>query len=207
MYVEMLRDSIKGDHALLLLPDALVDLSLYGHKISFSSPSPNTDNHLIKHPDLGEKYLRRVFTGFELLLYKLCHLLFEQGRFDYKWETEKSRSRFRKILGQFDTNDRAALADMFEEIFYVRDAFAHSFVDLADIIYRDIPLKHCFGETYLGGDYDHAPFRFIDDLNFLYSPFVAKFREMQWHQFDKNKFGAVCSAHIAKRSLGPSVRR
>src|SRR5262249_20449112 len=47
-----------------------------------------------KHPQLA---VRQVFPGLELILYVMCHIMFEEQRHDYEWETEKTRVRLAKV--------------------------------------------------------------------------------------------------------------
>ena len=47
-----------------------------------------------KAPGAEREYLRQVFTSFEFVLFKLCHIKYKDLAPDYTWECERSRGRF-----------------------------------------------------------------------------------------------------------------
>ena len=95
---DILKASISEPYAILFFKAKLMQITPYGTRLSIVySPHKSEENYLLAHPELSDKFLRQIFTGFELVLYKLCHIhLHEQSR-DYQWETEKTRQRIRKI--------------------------------------------------------------------------------------------------------------
>jgi hypothetical protein len=118
----LLSHSIKGTYAMLFLPGRMIQISPYGMELSIAISKRNTDNYLTIHPKLNEKFLRQVFTGLENILYVICHIMFERQRYDYEWETEKTRERFAKIVSLLTVKNSNDYNKLFEDIFFVRDA-------------------------------------------------------------------------------------
>src|ERR1700736_4306666 len=85
-----IEGSMRGTSALLFFPGKFYEISPFGTKISHFVG--HTEKHLVNvilaYPNLDEKYLRRLFTGIELLVFKVCHLQLESQRRDYHFETE-----------------------------------------------------------------------------------------------------------------------
>ncbi|MEA2895454.1 MAG: hypothetical protein QOJ84_1069 [Bradyrhizobium sp.] len=149
-------------------------------------------SYLIAFPELDEKFLRQAFTGLELVLYKICHIVLEDQKTDYHWETQKTRQRFRRIRTLLSVEDWKSFERLFDNVFFVRDAFAHSFIQLDEIKYDGVPLSDCFGDSYLGhtrrdGEI-HGARIFTDDLTKLFEPIMRLFCEHQLKQIDAKKF-------------------
>lgn len=200
----ILTHSIRGTFALLLFPSTMIQITPYGTSYSraLSGRDSEIDNYLTIHPQLDEKYLRRAFTSFEFVLFKLCHIRYENLKSEYMWETEKTRTRFKKILSELPSRMPVNARTLFDELWYVRDAFSHSFIDIDEIKYRGIKLRDCFGQTWTGGSHDRAEFSFVQDLNELYDPIIELFVECQTQQLDAIKFSALSDEVIRDRTLG-----
>jgi hypothetical protein len=70
--LQLLRSSIKGSFAIFCLPARLFEISTFGTKIHhWMTDKPNDCNFLTHSLSLDKKGLRRLFTGIELLIYKL----------------------------------------------------------------------------------------------------------------------------------------
>jgi hypothetical protein len=96
---EVLSNSINDVYALLFLPDRMIQITPHGISLSIALRSfRGADNYLLLYPSLTEKFLRQAFTGFEFVVYKLSQLRFENNRHDYKWETESTRARLRRLF-------------------------------------------------------------------------------------------------------------
>jgi hypothetical protein len=165
------------------------------------------ENYLLAHPNLDDKFLRQIFTGFELLLYKLCHIHFHEQSREYQWETEKTRQRIRRLKTVLDVSSWLDYTEGFDEIFFVRDAFAHSFIEIENIKYRGIPLSECFGNSYLGDSMRGAAADgariFMDDVTILFEPIMNVFKTIQLRQIDERKFAKLCDRLLTSRSLAP----
>lgn len=199
----ILQNSIRDTFAMIFFEASMIQITPYGIVFSMTYKSTNVGNYLTMHPELNEKYLRTVFTGFELLLYKLAHICLEKHAHDYQWESERTRRRFSRLCKLLKVHDEKIYKDLFDEIFFVRDAFAHSFVDVDKIKYRGAPLSQCFGQSWVGRSYAGASAIFIDDLNALYAPVMDLFMAHQFEQFDASKFARLCNSLVNTRSLGP----
>jgi hypothetical protein len=73
---EILRHSIRDNYAILFINSTTIQISPYGFNLSVAFPKGSIENNITKHPKLDEKFLRTVFTGFELILYKTCCIVF-----------------------------------------------------------------------------------------------------------------------------------
>jgi hypothetical protein len=130
-------------YAILFFPGKCFQITPFG--MSFAHALSRDDaSYLIAFPDLDEKFLRQAFTGFELVLYKICHIVLEDQRTDYHWETQKTRQRFRRIRTLLSMEDWTSFERLFDNVFFLRDAFAHSFIQLDEIKYDGVPLSDCF---------------------------------------------------------------
>jgi hypothetical protein len=203
LFNEILKNSINDIYAILFFPARMIQISPYGTRLAMCMPVRAADHYLTMHPKLNEKFLRTVFTGFEFILYKLCHICFENHRHDYEWESEKTRARFKRVCDLLTVVDKAKYKTLFDEIFFVRDAFAHSFIELVEIKYRGKPLSDSFGNTFIGGSHRNAEHIFVDDLNELFTPVMELFMQHQMKQIDANKFAKLCNRLVNKRSLAP----
>jgi hypothetical protein len=184
----IIQGAMFNTHSIFMFPGKFFEFSLFGTNLHYyhSVGIAKTDNYIIAFPDLTETFLRKLFTGTELLLYKLSHIVIEKQRRGYHFETEKSRTRFKKLQDIFNVHDWKEYKIMFDELMFVRDAFAHSFIDLAKIEYYKVPLQHCFGYTYLGRTdvrvahgVSHI---FTDDLRSFFDPISRCFEAHQLEQ-------------------------
>jgi hypothetical protein len=202
----LLSHSINGTYAILFLTGQMVQITPYGIDVSITLSKRTTNNYLTIHPQLNEKFLkflRRVFTGLELILYVMCYIMFEKQRHDYEWETEKTRVRFAKFASLLKVKDQNDYDKLFDDIFFVRDAFAHSFIAVDKIKYRGVPLSKSFGVTYTWAVHTNAEHIFIDGLDELFAPIMSLFCEHQMKQIDGNKFARMCNKLLGSRGLGP----
>jgi hypothetical protein len=203
VFDHILRNSIKDDYAILFFPATMIQISPYGIIFERAMPINKASNFLTMHPELTEKFLRTIFTGFELILYKVCHIVIEQQRADYEWESEKSRTRFRKVIGLLKLDNEDRYKKLFDELFFVRDAFAHSFVEIDKIKYKYVPLSECFGHSFIGYSRCNADDIFVDDMNELFEPLMELFKRYQLAQIDASKFAKICNGLVNQRSLAP----
>jgi hypothetical protein len=178
---DILKSSISEPYAILFFTSKLMQITPYGTKLGivFSRGKINED-YLLAHPELEDKFLRQIFTGFELLLYKLCHIHLHGQSRDYQWETEKTRQRIRKLETVLTVPSWSDYIEVFDEVFFVRDAFAHLFVEIENIKYRGVPLSECFGDSYRGysmrGAAAHGARIFMDDVSILFGPIMSVFK-------------------------------
>ena len=204
--LDILKSSIVDPYAILLFPGKCYQITPFGMSFSHAL-SRNDASYLIAYPNLDEKFLRQAFTGFELVLYKICHIALEDQRTDYHWETQKTRQRFRRLKPLLALPDWPEFERLFDNIFFVRDAFAHSFIDLEDIKYHGVPLKECFGHSYLGHTRDdgrsYGARIFADDLAKLFEPIINLFGQHQLKQIDARKFHKLCDRLLMPRSMSP----
>ena len=205
---DIIRLAIVEPYAILIFPGKCFQITPFGMSFSHSLTRRN-ETYLIAFPHLEEKYLRQVFTGFELVLYKICHIALEDQRPDYHWETQKTRQRFRRLKKLLDVPDWAEFEYLFDHIFFVRDSFAHSFIPLEDIKYRGVPLGECFGVSYLGRSMndgkDYGARIFVDDLKTLFDPIMKVFEQHQLKQIDAKKFHKLCDRLLMSRSMMPGT--
>jgi len=206
LLLEILKSSIKEPYAILFFPGRCFQITPFGMKLALTLPGKGA-NYLITFPDLDEKFLRQAFTGFELVVYKICHIVLEQQKANYQWESESTRQRVRRLKPFLSVANWANFSDLFDIIFFVRDAFAHSFVELPEIKYDGVPLNECFGDSYIGRTRrDAQSFGariFTDDLTELFDPIMKLFTQHQLKQIDATKFHKLCDRLLAKRSLSP----
>jgi hypothetical protein len=202
----ILRSCIVEPYAILFFPGKCFQITPFG--MSFTRFLSNKDvNYLIAHADLNEKFLRQVFTGFELVLYKICHIVLEDQKPEYHWETQKTRARFRRLRDLLVVPDWAEFQCLFDEIFYVRDSFAHSFIPLDEIKYNSVALKDCFGYSYVGRQLSdgksYGARIFTEDLERLFEPIMKLFYLHQLKQIDAKKFHKLCDRLLMRRSMSP----
>jgi hypothetical protein len=204
--LDMIKSSIVDPYAILFFHGRCYQITPYGVNFAHAL-SRNDRNYLIAFPDLNEKFLREVFTGFELVLYKICHIVLEDQKAEYHWETQKTRKRFKRLRTLLAMQDWKDFERLFDNIFFVRDAFAHSFVSLEDIKYDDVPLRDCFGDSYLGHTRResevHGARIFTDDLTKLFEPIIKLFCEHQLKQIDARKLHKLCDRLLMQRSMSP----
>jgi len=204
--LEILKSSIVDPYAILFFPGKCYQITPFGMSFAHAL-SRNDASYLIAFPDLTEKFLREAFTGFELVLYKICHIVLEDQRTEYHWETQKTRQRFRRLKPLLAVSDWAEFERLFDNIFFVRDAFAHSFIPLDEIKYNGAPLSECFGGSFLGHTRrDAASYGariFTDDLTKLFEPVMTLFCQHQLKQIDARKFHKLCDRLLMPRSMSP----
>jgi hypothetical protein len=205
--LDILKSSIVEPYAILFFPGKCFQITPFG--MSFAHVLSRRDvNYLIAFPELDEKFLRQAFTGFELVLYKICHIVLEGQKAEYQWETQKTRQRLRRLRSLLVTvPDWTEFTHLFNDIFFVRDAFAHSFIPLEDIRYNSVPLRECFGDSYIGHTRRDGQSRgariFTDDLGKLFEPIMTLFCQHQLKQIDARKFHKLCDRLLMSRSLSP----
>jgi hypothetical protein len=204
--LDILRLSIVDPYAILFFPGKCYQITPFGTKFSLTL-TRNNASYLIAYPNLDEKFLRQLFTGFELVLYKICHIVLEGQKTEYHWETQKTRQRFRRLKPLLALPDWTEFERLFDNIFFVRDAFAHSFIDLEDIKYDGVPLSECFGESYLGhtraDGKSYGARIFTNDLRELFEPIMNLFGQHQLKQIDARKFHKLCDRLLMPRSMSP----
>jgi hypothetical protein len=109
-------------------------------------------------------------------LYKLCHIHLHGQSREYQWESKKNRQRIRRLKTVLNVSSWSDYTEGFDEIFFVRDAFVHSFIEIENIKYRGIPLSECFGNSYLGDSMRGAAADgariFMDDVTILFEPII-----------------------------------
>jgi hypothetical protein len=203
----IIRTTISEPFTILFFPGKCLQITPFGWSFTRILTS-RSDHYLLAHAQLNEAYLRRVFTGLELIVYKLCHIALEDQRPEYHFESQKLAQRFKRLKSLLNVPDWAEFASLFDDISFVRNAFAHSFVPIEDLLYCDVPLKRCFGDSYLGrsfNDEEHAGSAriFTNDLKRLFDPIMKMFYEKQLLQMDSRKFVKLCDRLLMKRSLSP----
>jgi len=208
LFLDILKASIIEPYAILFFPGKCFQVTPFGASFASAwSKARRSDNYLIAFPDLDEKFLRQAFTGFELVVYKVCHIVLENQNAEYQWETETTRQRIRRLQSLVSVTDWDSFFRLFDNIFFVRDAFAHSFIELKDIKYHGVPLDVCFGESFLGArrrDAQAFDARiFTDDLTALFDPIMKVFCAHQLKQIDATKFHKLCDRLLMSRSLAP----
>lgn len=178
-----------------------------GDKISVhffgSIYSKNNLNYLTFNPEFNEKYLRKLFTGFEFLAFKLCKLHYHRDEYRYLFESEAISKRIKKIIKIFNVNSKMK-KDMYSLI-GTRDMFAHSFIDLEHIRFEDCELQYCFGSSYTGeriGDSENTE-SFVQRSNEIMDFLVGKFVEVQKLQIDSSRFFSALEKVAFTRKLMP----
>jgi hypothetical protein len=202
---DVIKSIIREPYTILFFPGKCLQITPFGWSITRFSMRER--HYLLSQPELNEKFLRQAFTGFELVVYKICHLALEGQRYDYHFESQKLAQRFRRLRQIVDVPNWSDFAKLFDDISFVRNAFAHSFVPVEELLYCDMPLSECFGNSYLGHTLREAESLgakiFTDDLTELFSPVLDVFHKYQLQQIDEKKFEKVCDRLLMKRSLSP----
>jgi hypothetical protein len=203
---DFFKTSIVEPYAIFFFPSMSFEITPFGMSIGINL-SRQDAIYLIAYPELSEKFLRQVFTGFELVIYKICHIVLEDQKANYSWEKETTRQRMRRLESILGLSNWDEFYGIFDDIFFVRDAFAHSFVPLENIKYNGVPLRECFGESYRGHTLDDATQYgarlFTDDLKRLFEPIINLFCQHQLKQIDAQKFFKLCDRLLMERSLSP----
>ncbi len=204
---DLIESSIRDSSAIFFFPGYFAEISMFGSRIhSFGGRADDRPlNYITFSPNLTEKFLRNVFTGIEYILYKLCHIILENHRTDYHFETQKTAARVNRLRLHLNVPDWNRFRSIFDELIHVRNAFAHSFLDIEEIKFRGERLDECFGATHLGRSYinhDIDDLRlFLDDLDEFFDPVLNLFVEHQLSQIDKDKFFRLCDTILKARSL------
>jgi hypothetical protein len=205
----IIEASVVTERAILFFPAAMFEVSPFGsiHRYFWAAADPLNDNHIIFGPDLDEKYLRRLFTGIELVIFKLYHIACTDSDPDVHFEQLKTKQMLNKLRKIFNRADWVDYVELFDELFFVRNAFAHSFVELEDIQYRGVPLRDCFGESYsgrsYGSDHEEVSHKFTVDARLLVKPLIETFSRFQLQQIDRKKLFRLCHSVLKERSLVP----
>lgn len=181
-------------------------ISPYETRATFFSTRTLYDNSFITHhPSLEEKFLRRLFTGIEYLVFKIYHLVVKELDFRYTFEQGRTKARLnaiRDLIG-FDSN----YIRTFDAIFRARDAFAHSFIDVNEIKYHGIELNICFGHTHSGRmneqELPNGSPIFMDDVIEIVMPLDKYFKTIQFEQIEKNKFLSIIQKQMTGHTLEP----
>jgi hypothetical protein len=201
----LLGASVRTERAIFFFPNVMFEISPFGGIHRYLLPSANevSGNYILFGPELSEKYLRKLFTGLELVLFKLYHVACKNSEPSVHFEqlkTKQTLNKLRKTLGMPDWDQYTTL---FDELFFVRNAFAHSFVELEDIKYFGFPLRECFGDSYLGRSYrgNEAARIFMDDARAFVQPLITTFSRFQMEQIDKDKLFRLCISVLKMRSL------
>src|SRR5262245_51826695 len=85
---EVIKSIIREPYTILFFPKKCLQITPFGW--SFARFLNNDRHYLLSQPELNEHFLRQVFTGFELVVYKICHIALEGHRSDYHFETQKA---------------------------------------------------------------------------------------------------------------------
>ena len=196
--ISVLESSMNNTNSLFFFPGKFYEISPFGTKLTqFIAKDPAyLSNYIIAYPALDEKFLRRLFTGMELLAFKLCHLLLKNQKRGYHFETEKFRVRLRHMRNFLSVSDWDHYVDICDEILFTRDAFAHSFLDIGDITYRAVPLRRCFDRL---SHFDGKAF--MEDVRPFLGPIHSLFERHQLRQIDADKLFRSCDELIKRRTL------
>lgn len=200
----ILESSIRNEFSIFFFPGSCFEISPFGSVMRFFSEHRGPPgNYVSAHPELSEKFLRRLFTGLELLAFKLCHIALENQQPAYTFEQQRTIARINRLQGLLGVGNWTEFKDALSEILFVRDSFAHSFIELDEICFRRTPLKDSFGDTYLGASHraGHVSRVFMDDVDVVLVPIFIAFTEHQMKQLDASKFGALCDRLLKERSL------
>jgi hypothetical protein len=115
--LRLLTSSTRDTNSLFFFRGQFYEISTFGANIHYFScrGRNDTDNYILAFADLDEKYLRRLFTGIELVAFKLCHLAVEGQRRDYHFETERLRQRVKKLKPKLAVPDWDDYMERFEK--------------------------------------------------------------------------------------------
>jgi hypothetical protein len=196
--LSVLESSMNNTNSLFFFPGKFYEISPFGTKLThfMAKDSIYISNYIIAYPSLDEKFLRTLFTGIELLAFKLCHLLLENQKRGYHFETERFRARVRRMRGFLGITNWEHYLEICDEILFTRDAFAHSFLDIRDITYRDVPLRHCFDRL---SNFNGKAF--MEDVRLFVDPIHRVFSQHQLMQVDTDKLFRSCDQLIKRRTL------
>lgn len=115
---DILKASISEPYAILFFSTKLLQITPYGTRLAIvMSRGKGRVNYLLAHPQLDDKFLRQIFSGFEFVLYKLCHIHLHGQNREYQWETEKTRQRIRSLETVINVANWAEYTELFDEIF------------------------------------------------------------------------------------------
>ena len=204
---EIVQSSSKETLSIIFLEGLFLEVTnknVYCHYFYERNRRPTIDYITIR-PELDEKFLRKVFTGLELILYKICHVILEDQRRSYNFEHQKTTPRFNRLKEHVQVENWLYYREIFGEIISARNYFSHSFIDVEKIPYRGVPLDVCFGRSSKGRRQGFLPstlgFTFVDDLRFLITPLLNLFSSHQLKQIDREKFFKLCDHLLKSRSL------
>ena len=121
---DILKALIAEPYAILFFDRKLIQITPYGTRLAIvMSHGKSRVNYLLAHPQLDDKFLRQIFTGFEFVLYKLCHIHLHGQSREYQWETEKTRQRIRRVKTVITVANWAEYTELFDEIFFCKRRF------------------------------------------------------------------------------------
>jgi len=226
-FLKILESSIRSESAIFFFDNLFFEIGTYGS--SYHTYLPGSDcnggpfdprvprserkgpvsGFLTHDQDIDDKYFRKLFTGIEFIAYKLCHIIEYNFNYEYNFETEKAIARIKKLSKRFcelkcGLDEQLYISNL-NEVWFVRNSFAHSFVDLEIIKYRGVELRRCFGKSCKGrGDIFNEGFCgniFMNDVHSLLEPLVSLFVYYQLEQIDSNKFFRLCDHRLKEKSL------
>jgi hypothetical protein len=208
--IDVLQHSITDSFAIFFFPALFYELSTFGARIHhWMARDQNDYNFLMHDARLDEKSLRRIFTGIELIVFKLFVLSTEGLSSRYDFESEKTKVRFGKLVRARVLDE--AFRDVFDEVLFTRNAFSHSFLDVGEIAYKTKPLHDCFGVSGVGRVHlNHDQFDnpndtgvFLFDTKRLTDHLVDRFRAVQFKQIDQEKLFKLCDRLLRERKMLP----
>lgn len=205
--ISIIQHSVRNELSIFSFPGKFYEVSPFGYSSRHFKYSEHfSQNYILFDHDLNEKFLRKIFTGIELLLFKSIHIILHEQSADYTFEREKTYARLNALRDKLQIDDFCKYKSVFDDVFFVRDAFAHSFIKICDIKYNGVPLDECFGGSHLGKTLwraidDDGARCFIDDVKYIFAPLHSLFASVQLQQFDANKLFILCDALTRKRSL------
>jgi hypothetical protein len=203
---DLIQASVRTERAILFFPGAMFEVSPFGsiHRYFLLKADARDDNYLLFGPNLDEKYLRRLFTGIELIVFKLYHIACTSSNPNVHFEQFKTKQLLNRLRTILNLQNWAEYIEIFDELFFVRNAFVHPFVGLENITYRGVRLRDCFGDSYLGHSYDldsDDVRKFTDDVRAFVKPLIENFCRFQLEQIDKEKLFRLCNSILKARSL------
>jgi hypothetical protein len=96
--VQALNASMNHTNNILFFPGKFYEIGIFGVKFyHFFAKGINPDNYILSFPMLDKKFLRRLFTGIELVVFKLCHLTIEDHRRNYHFRNGAASAKGKKI--------------------------------------------------------------------------------------------------------------
>ena len=197
-----LTNSVRGTYAILFAPSIMMQITPYGTSYSIAYSNEGGDHYLTMYPKLDEKFFRQTFTSFEMIIFKIFHIFIEDMSPDYIFDQSTTFKRFKRLKSCLPVADWDSFFQSFQDFWYVRDAFSHTYIDWKEINYKGISLNACFGQTYTGPSHNETDFNFVEDIESIFDPILRFFMTRQIEQMDSSKFSVLCDAALRPRSLG-----